>query len=153
MNPRRALAGAVCALGVVVASGCDPTKPPTFTIEVGKVITITDGDPLPTVRAIDRLDVVLTWSEDIYERCAAMGGRNRWDGASRVATCEGVDPLRYPLQPGEIFVRSKKLDVSQVEVMAPTTMYAPIPEPKTECDEHRYERPEPQGCYVPVPFG
>lgn len=116
VNARRALAGAACAAAVVVASGCDPTKPPTFIIEVGKVITITDGDPVPTVRAIDRLDVVLTWSEDIYERCAAMGGRNRWNGASQVATCEGVDPLRYPSAPAGMFIRSKKLDVSQVEV-------------------------------------
>ena len=36
---------------------------------------------------------------------------------------------------------------------APTTMYAPIPEPKTPCDEQRTEQPEPQGCYVPVPYG
>lgn len=34
---------------------------------------------------------------------------------------------------------------------ADTPMYAPIPEPKTPCDEQRTEQPEPQGCYVPVP--
>lgn len=151
MRARRAIAAVACAAGVVVATGCDPSKPPTFTFEVGRVITINDGDPLPTVRAIDRLDVVLSWSEDIYERCAGMGGRNRWNGAAQVATCEGVDPLRYPLQPGEIFVRKVKIDASQVEVMATTTMYAPIPEPRTPCDEQRTEKPEPQGCYVPVP--
>ena len=33
-----------------------------------------------------------------------------------------------------------------------TTMYAPIPEPKTPCDEYPVERAaEPQGCYVQVP--
>lgn len=99
MNARTATAAALCAGVVVIASACDPTKPPTYTIEVGKVITIHDGDPLPTVRAIDRLDVVLTWSEDIYERCARMGGHNRWNGRTQIATCEGVDPASYPLRP------------------------------------------------------
>ncbi len=33
-----------------------------------------------------------------------------------------------------------------------TTMYAPIPDPKTPCDEqHQEPTSEPEGCYVPVP--
>lgn len=99
MNARRALVALASVGGVVVATGCDPTKPPTFTIRVGQIVTIDDGAPVPGtfVRGLDRLDVRLSWSEDIYERCQGWGGRNRWNHDALIATCEGVDPDRYQI--------------------------------------------------------
>lgn len=62
------------------------------------------------------------------------------------SACQVVDGVP------RVKVRFDTVEQSVEPAVTPTTMYAPIPKPKTPCDEYPVERAaEPQGCYVPVP--